>query len=344
MRSPYQDLPRTAYWRTGVAEQHPLKPADIYRKKFAILPTDSIATAGSCFAQHISRHLRSGGYDVLDLEPPPAGLSGKTAQDFGYLTYTCRYGNIYTSRQLLQLAQEAYGKRSPGKGIVWERGGRFFDALRPGVEPEGFATRREVLRHRKPHLKYVREMFDTCKVFIFTFGLTETWEDMKTGTVFPTAPGTIAGEYDPARIRFRNLTYPEVLDDFLAFRDLVKAQNPDVRFLVTVSPVPLTATASGHHVLPATVYSKSVLRAVAGHLSDTLDDVDYFPSYEIIAAHPSRGFFFEGNLRSVSPEGVEVVMKAFGAQHKPVKAAAVAGKVKSRNDVVCEEALLEAFS
>ena len=39
--------------------------------------------------------------------------------------------------------------------------------------------------------------------------------------------------------------------------------NPKARLVLTVSPVPLAATASGSHVLPATIYSKSVLRAAA---------------------------------------------------------------------------------
>ncbi|WP_428660504.1 GSCFA domain-containing protein [Reyranella sp.] len=53
-----------------------------------------------------------------------------------------------------------------------------------------------------------------------------------------------------------------------------KRRRPGVRFLLTVSPVPLKASASQNHVLAATTYSKSVLRAVAGQLADTYDDVD----------------------------------------------------------------------
>ena len=123
-----------------------------------------------------------------------------------------------------------------------------------------------------------------------------------------------------------------------------------MRQLITVSPVPLTATASDQHVLVATMYSKSVLRAVAGQLYADHRDLDYFPSYEIIAAHPSRGFFFEGNLRSVSPAGVETVMRSFFSEH----GGGTSGRRKGRGgapaaegageDVVCEEILLEAFA
>ena len=41
-------------------------------------------------------------------------------------------------------------------------------------------------------------------------------------------------------------------------------RTPKLRILLTVSPVPLTATAGDDHVLLATTYSKSVLRAGRG--------------------------------------------------------------------------------
>ena len=124
-----------------------------------------------------------------------------------------------------------------------------------------------------------------------------------------------------------------------------------MRFILTVSPVPLTATASGNHVLPATTYSKSVLRAVAGHLAEHRKGVDYFPSFEIITNQAARGTFFEPNLRSVRNDGVDVVMKTFFANHKNLagqqegaEASNADEKVQSKvpdsltkEDIQCEE-------
>ncbi len=357
MASPYAGLDPRAYWRSGVVERHPLDMGDIYVKKFDFRPDERIATAGSCFAQHIARRLRGQGYRVLDVEPAPPGL-GAAANDYGFGLYSARYGNIYTTRQMIQLAQEADGLRTPHEA-VWRKGGRFFDALRPSVEPEGLPSAELVAEHRRQHLAKVRALLDQASLFVFTMGLTETWEHLEDGTVYPTAPGTIAGSFDPARHAFRNLTYEEVVADFLAFRALMRARNPDIRFLVTVSPVPLTATASGDHVLPATIYSKSVLRAAAGQLAHAHDDIDYFPSYEIIAGFQARGFFYEPNLRSVAAEGVDVVMRTFLSQHGQATApvappaaepqetepfAAAQREADQADRVVCEEELLEAFA
>jgi hypothetical protein len=348
MESPYTDLPPRAFWRTGVSEQNPLTITDLYRRKFEIGIEDKIVTAGSCFAQHIAKHFTTHGYRVVNVEPAPEGLDAETAKKFGYGVYSARYGNIYTTRQLLQLTLESLGARTP-QNIVWEKDGRFYDALRPSVEPEGLDSAEEVRLHRKGHLKEVKRMLHSMDLFVFTFGLTEAWVDKRDGTVFPTAPGTIAGNFDPELFEFKNFTFSEVLNDFLKFRNLVLRHNHKARFLLTVSPVPLTATASHEHVLAATTYSKSVLRAVAGELVQRFSEIDYFPSYEIIASPFARGFFYESNLRTVHSAGVENVMRIFfevhGVASKPdVTTPSKAKSTVNEDDIVCEEILMEAFN
>ena len=91
-------------------------------------------------------------------------------------------------------------------------------------------------------------------------------------------------------------------------------KNKDFKMILTVSPVPLTATASGNHVLSSTVYSKSVLRAIAGYWAEK-DFVDYFPSYEIVINPRNHSTGFSDNLRSVRSETVDVVMRHFFASH-----------------------------
>ena len=206
--------------------------------------------------------------------------------------------------------------------------------------------------HRAQHLNAVRRALTDMDLFVYTFGLTEAWVDKRDGTVYPTAPGTIAGTFDPELFEFKNFTFNEVMDDFLRFRQVILRRNNRARFLVTVSPVPLTATASNEHVLAATTYSKSVLRAVAGELSQKFADVDYFPSYEIIASHFSRGAFYENNLRSIQTAGVENVMRIFfeahGVSHMRMENTSTPAKkakpVAAEEDVICEEILMEAFN
>jgi hypothetical protein len=346
LNNPYEALDARAFWRSAVAQSDPTRLEGLYTRKWEIPMDWKIATAGSCFAQHISRYLARGGFDVIDAEPAPWGLPAADHRRFGFSMYSARYGNIYTLRQLVQLVGEVAGTHTPGE-LCWEKGDRFFDALRPGVEPEGLDSADAVLLHRQAHLESVREVLTQMDLLIFTLGLTETWVHRETGTVFPTVPGGIAGQFDPDLYAFWNASFAEIMEDFEALQQLllsIRGEKGLPRFLLTVSPVPLTATASGEHVLQATTHSKSVLRAVAGELARAHAHIDYFPSFEIITNPAAGGGFYADNLRSVRTEGVEAVMELFFSQHGGERAI-YTPKTSDANedDVACEEALLEAF-
>jgi len=347
--SPYEGLPAEAFWRNAVVGHAPDAIPAIYRNKFAIGKTTAIATAGSCFSQHLSRLLRARDFAVVDTEPAPEGMDPEIARQHQYGIFSARYGNIYTARQLRQVAFEAFGRFEPADAI-WEKDGRYYDAMRPAVEPDGFATPDQVREARKEHLHAVRQVIKTADMFTFTLGMTEAWVHRQTDTTYPTAPGTIAGHYDPAIHAFRNFSFQDVLRDLTLFFALAKRVNPSIRFLLTVSPVPMTATASGEHILTASVYSKSVLRAVAGQLASERDDVDYYPSYEIVTSALSKGAYYNENLRTISPEGVAAATAPFlaactrASQPAPVldRADAIAEE-PADDDPICEDILLDAF-
>jgi hypothetical protein len=202
----------------------------------------------------------------------------------------------------------------------------------------------------------MRRTLSEVNLFVFTLGLTECWKNKETGFTYAACPGTLAGSFDDNFHVFHNQTYNEILQDIEAAFDLIRRHNEGVKFLLTVSPVPLVATANKHHVLVSTTYSKSVLRAAAGYLESVFEDVEYFPSYEIISTHPFRGSFFMPNQREVSSAGVDFVMGHFFAGLRqsgvdPVispkdcaKEAPLPPNSDENGDIRCEEALLEAFS
>jgi hypothetical protein len=348
--SPYEGLPPEAFWRNGVVGHAPDAIPAIYRNKFAIGKETAIATAGSCFSQHLSRLLRARDFAVVDAEPAPEGMDPELARQHQYGIFSARYGNIYTARQLRQIAFEAFGRFEPADAI-WEKDRRYYDALRPAVEPDGFATPDEVREARKEHLRAVRRVIETADLFTFTLGMTEAWIHRQSDTTYPTAPGTVAGRYDPATHAFRNFSFTDVYRDLVQFFALAKRANPKIRFLLTVSPVPMTATAAGEHILTASVYSKSVLRAVAGQLASERDDVDYYPGYEIVTSALSKGAYYNENLRTISPEGVAAATAAFLAA---CARGSEAARISERSEAVqeepadddppCEDVLLDAFS
>lgn len=352
MDNPYKHLGQHAYWRSAVAEAGPFGLSGLWTPKYRILPRDRIVTAGSCFAQHIGRALGARGYAWIDAEPAPPHISPEDAKRFNYGIFSFRTGNIYTPKMLLQWMQLAFDKGEvPDE--VWQQDGRVYDPLRPVIEPEGFESEAEMRAARGATLAALREAVTTADIFVFTLGLTESWENSRTGLQYALCPGTVPGcAFDPDAHVFRNGGFRQLYKELMAALKIMRDANPKLRVLLTVSPVPLTASASGHHVLTATSYSKSVLRAIAGQVEAEQKWVDYFPSYEIITHPVFRGMFYAPNMRSVEPQGVETVMGHFFADQErafgPVRAARK-GKGRpaadsAEGDVKCEEELLGAFA
>lgn len=245
-------------------------------------------------------------------EPAPPGTPEDLARAFNYGVFSARTANIYSAAHLRWLLEMVSGARAADAAEIWEAGGRWRDSLRPVIEPDGFATLGEALRSRRSMLEGLRRAVAGADVFVFTLGLTEGWENRE-GQPYAVCPGTLAGVFDRGLHVFRNYRSAEIRAQLIDVLALLRAINPGIRLLLTVSPVPLTATASPDHVLVATTRSKSVLRAVAAELCEDLAEVDYFPSYEIITSAPARGAFWEPDLRSVAAPGVDLVMSHFFA-------------------------------
>ncbi|MCI9868820.1 GSCFA domain-containing protein [Rhizobium skierniewicense] len=310
MSSPYANLPDSAFWRRSVSSQPNFLVDPVRSSTFMIDKTDAVATAGSCFAQHLSRAIENKGFNYLVTESDQK-LNTHEREERNFGVFSARFGNLYTVRQLRQLIERAYGI-AEYKIAPWIRGdGRFADPFRPNIEPQGFMTVGDLDVDREAHLKAVRRMFSTLNILVFTMGLTEGWEHLKSGATLPLAPGVTAGEWDPTEYKFKNYNTNETLDDLNRFFEILRSINPSAKMLITVSPVPLIATYSTNSVVSATTYSKSVLRVVAEEFSNSHKGVDYFPSFEIITNLAAGNRYFENDLRSVKKEGVAHVMRCF---------------------------------
>jgi hypothetical protein len=297
--SPYASLPDERFWRRAVESVAPREVDPMAAQTLPVRRGARVATAGSCFAQHLSKTLASGGYNFYRTE------------DGG--PFSALYGNVYTARQLVQLFDRAFGTFEP-RDVAWLRGdGRYIDPFRPHVAPAGFGNVTELVDARDRHLARVRELFERLDVFVFTLGLTEAWYAEDDGAHFPLAPGVVADGRPGAAYAFRNFGARDVADDLAGFVRRLGAVNPRARMVVSVSPVPLVATYEPRHVLISSTAGKAILRAAADEFVRAHPAVAYFPAYEIIAAPFHRGAYIQDDLRSVSPAGVDHVMRVFFA-------------------------------
>lgn len=306
---PYSDLPDRAFWKQSISTVAASDVDPVTNPPFQIAPRDLVATAGSCFAMHISKRLRSGGFRFFLAEKPTGPADGVEAR--GYYDFSARYGNIYTARQLLQLFQRAFGYFAPLERS-WQRvGGGLCDPFRPRIEPRGFASQEELLADLRAHKAAVRRMFLKLNVLVFTLGLTEAWRSRRDGAIYPVAPGVVGGTYDPTLYEFVNFSVSDVVSDLREFIAKLRVVNPKARLILTVSPVPLVATAEDRHVLVSTTYSKSVLRVASEEIVRSHEGVCYFPSYEIITGSHAPHEYFAPDRRSVTEAGIDHVMRIF---------------------------------
>lgn len=330
-RHPYAGVPRTRVWARAMHADigSGTACAAFWQPGFAIVPGTEVAALGSCFAARLMPWFRAAGLSVTRYEQPPPGMSPASAAAFGYGPFPCRTGTILTSRQLRQLVADSIGG-AVRTGDVWWRGGRAHDALRPGVEPEGCESAEEVMALRRAHLAACARMFAGAGVLVLTLGGVEAWRARGRDTVWPVAPGVLAGRYEPDLHEPVCLGFAEVLDDLGEIRRLLQQINPGLRLLLSVSPVPLAATARPMHVLAASIEAKAILRAAVADFAARHADVDYFPALEI-AFRPGRpGGPFGADGRGIRPEVVAEIMSAFciaqGLPVPPPSRAASAGR------------------
>jgi len=328
MANPYADLDSSKFWKKAVAEMPAEQIHPKSGKRFTLGKSDVVATAGSCFAQHVAKYLRAAqAVQIIEAEtlrPEDPVFSG-------------RFANIYTARQMLQLFDEVQsGTPDTDCALRRRADGRWVDIYRPFIEPTGFDSAQDVIDARTAHIMAIAPIFKDPDAFVFTLGLTEGWENPASGKVYPICPGVYSDD-TTIDYRFHNFSYEEILVDMTTFITRMSALNPGVNVLLTVSPVPLTATYAADDVMTATMLSKSVLRAVCGALEGRIDNAYYFPSYEMVANPFTAQTAYADNLRGVRPDVIDAVMKRFEADY----IGTVTVSFDDDDDAICDDVEIE---
>lgn len=343
---PYASLGNERVWRKAVAGVPPFALDPSSRGSFALTRSELIATAGSCFAQSVARALRQAGFNFYLAEAAPPRDDRNLTEAEG--NFSARYGNVYTTRHLRQLFERAFGAFTP-RLTAWRReDGRFVDPFRPRIEPAGFASADEVAAERDRHLVAVRRMFETLDTFVYTLGLTEGTVDAADGAALPLPPGVAGGAWSDSDYGFLNLTVGEMTADLTRFIDGLRSVNGRARVILTVSPVPIIATAEDRHVLVSSTFTKAALRVVADEVCRARPDVHYFPSYEVITSPSVGGRYYTDNLRGVNEAGIRHVMRLFLAHAAAAPAAAAVAPLDIGREstdaalVICDEEELAA--
>ncbi len=283
-----KDDPTSAGWR--LAQTAPVKVRTA--PKFRLSTEDTIFTMGSCFARNVEESLIRLGIRVSLAD-----------FDFPVEYFHPNYGRLDTwigTPMHGNMIRSVLNKYTPlSMAIEFER------LLRPEVFPDRAKGLIQVDEYRwfDPYIKNTRMMgWEDClnarrlvnsasskvreatAVFV-TLGYTETWLDSETGHVLNVGPPPLLIKKWPDRFRFYNATHADVLASLEQIHDLITTHiRADMKFVVTVSPVPLGTTFTAMDVISANAYSKATLRSAVGEFCAGRDNVDYFPSYEMVTS------------------------------------------------------------
>lgn len=271
-----------------------------------------VGSAGSCFAVEIARNLMARGFNYVAKERPVDEETGTRVE--GALAsdppqFSANWGLLFNAPSFRQIAEKAFGEREFQR-IVVENAGTppfFSDPYRENVV---FPSVAAYERNYDRHVAACRAALSACEVFIITLGLNECWEFPVDGSIMSRNPrgSDIAG-----LIRHRRLTVAENVAEIQRFIDVVRARNPALKLIVSVSPVPFLATALAdkQHVVAANGHSKAVLRVAAQELAESNENVFYFPSYELVTMCCEQPW--DADQRHVSRAAVARVMALFDA-------------------------------
>jgi tetratricopeptide (TPR) repeat protein len=256
---------------------------------FTFSKSDRILTIGSCFARNMEQRLAQLGFDLpmKQVFLPPEERSTKTENDI-LIKFT-----VQSMKNELEWASGV--KPPPPEKLFLQVGeGLWHD---PQLVNNVHSASLERLIERREMVQSAFRQAPDCKVVIITLGLAEAWFDHETSLYLNTAPPTAAIKRDPGRFSLDVLSYGEILEALERIHEILRSfGRPDFKMLITVSPVPFKATFTGQDAITANSYSKAVQRAACGEFVARHDNVDYFPSYEIVTMSDREQVYERDNL------------------------------------------------
>lgn len=297
----------------SIKARNPEHYFDIYQDLFfrdrhpIIRKHTPIGSAGSCFALRIAHQLQAWGYNyVIEEDDLPADFPLENLTETSFRAAPARIGTLFNVPSMRQMVERAFGLWEPERVII-ETNGRIIDPFRAVksnyVDYAGFEL------DYRTHSEALKRALLKCEVFVLTLGLTEAWQLAHSGSYTSLAPHQI----DPALLRRKELTVEDNVTELERLFDIYKSYRPNLKMIISVSPVPLNKTfSSGQHVVAANSLSKATLRVAADiFVRNHPGEAFYFPSYETVLSGTLSPW--ENDKRHVSSDAVRRVMQLFSA-------------------------------
>lgn len=243
-----------------------------------LLPrTARVLTVGSCFADSIGERLRLDKVQTL-VNP---------------------FGTVFQPLALAQLLRAAAGEEQDWQQHLIEARGRWqsydFHSTIGAESPV------ELLQTIQETVRRVAEFVRTADMVVLTLGTAWAYRLRETGELVSNLHKLPANLFEKEL-----LTADEVVNALAEVHALLRRTNPNIRIVLTVSPV--------RHIkdtLPLNAVSKSVLRVACHYLSELLPNVSYFPAYELLTDDLRDYRFYAADMLHPSDVAEDYIWERF---------------------------------
>ncbi|WNB18816.1 GSCFA domain-containing protein [Marivirga arenosa] len=213
-----------------------------------IHPHDRITSIGSCFADHIGSRFEEMKMDILS-NP---------------------YGIIYNPISQMRLIKAALNDEDLREDHIIENRDIYNHLDAHSIfGKKNLIELKEGIREASAKLK---DYLESSKVLILTFGTAWVYRYEKTQEIIANCHKLPSQNFNKELLEL-----DEIISEVNATLKLLKEKNPDLRIILTVSPV--------RHIkdgIPENMLSKSILRLAAHKIKKSLEKTYYFPSFELM--------------------------------------------------------------
>jgi len=299
---------------------------DFYSLKQLLIISDikinektKIFAMGSCFAAELFKALKSKQYECFpkytNIKVYPGQIFDKIPFERDFIAHY----DTYSIKQEIESAANIWTNEERESGFYEVRNSpvnKMLSAESVWQDPHRklcYATSKPLLSDLSKKITFqIHEGLKESDILIFTLGLIESWISKLNNKAFCRPPNTGYGGGD-GLAEFYLSTFE---DNYKNTEELIKLINknyPNKKIIISVSPVALQFTFTNNDVYTANMYSKSILRSVAGKICDKFSNVTYFPAYEIANLLPHNEVYQEDG-RHVKSSFAEIVMNSFIAR------------------------------
>jgi len=241
---------------------------------------DHILTTGSCFADQFGQWLQNNKFDVL---VNPFGTS---------------YNPVSIHKSLIEsLSLDLDNQLFAEHRGIWHH----FD-----YHSQWSSAHKDELKAALQKLQQqVNQYLKKTDLLIITYGTAWVYRHKKQNAIVSNCHKVPAHEFEK-----RLLTVEEITESFRQLYTMVRSARPDMRIIITVSPV--------RHIKDTLVLnsvSKATLRLACHTISNQFEEVEYFPSFEIMMDDLRDYRFYDRDKIHPTEEAIDYISHKFSDQY-----------------------------